>query len=183
MGAGGKGKHHHGNGNGNGGGGGNSPQGPATFNAGTLPSTTVDSYNQWFSNTDPLSYLRSNQSAGGGRLENGGNADFQQWQDDAFAPGIQSQLEAARANGYTVPGTGQIGTLPGGAGGGPGHSPSGALPHQSGGRVGPNPSLSLDDFIQGRDLVNEARNTYAFRSNAQRLPGPLNLSGRWSWWS
>lgn len=44
------------------------------------------------------------------------------------------------------------------------------------------PTLSMADLVAGRDLGDEARRRYLARPSSQRLPGPANLAGRYSWW-
>jgi hypothetical protein len=160
------------------------------FSAGTLGdagTTLNDQYTDYQSNTDPLTYLTTKGQAGGALMQGGigGNSDFTDYYTRTFIPAIQAQLETARNTGYSAPGSGAGGGgyatgVPGlGRGGGPG----GALSHGTGGGTfGPNHNLSLDDFVQGRDLTNEARMGYLFRGNNQRLPGPISLAGRYSWW-
>jgi hypothetical protein len=169
------------------------------FQAGSLPGTEgfgSDQYNDWLSNADPLSFLASAGVAGGAIMPNGGNSDFQQWYKQNFIPDVQAQLEAARAAGATSPAAAPAATTPNGMdtpvyalgrhhrhGQGGGYQipsvPQGDAAAATGGGTTP---ISLNDFIAGRDLTNEARQAYLFRSNAQRLPGPLALAGRWSWW-
>ena len=45
-----------------------------------------------------------------------------------------------------------------------------------------NPQLSMDDFVAGRDLANEARRWYATRPSNRRQTGPISPAGRFSWW-
>lgn len=44
------------------------------------------------------------------------------------------------------------------------------------------PKLSMADLVAGRNLGDEARRRYLARPSSQRLPGPANLAGRYSWW-
>ena len=45
-----------------------------------------------------------------------------------------------------------------------------------------NPQMSMRELVAGRDIVGEARRKYAVRPSTQRQPGPIGLSGRYSWW-
>lgn len=45
-----------------------------------------------------------------------------------------------------------------------------------------NPDFNLDDYVAGQDIRGQTQMNYAFRPLAQRAPGPVNLSGRYSWW-
>ena len=57
-----------------------------------------------------------------------------------------------------------------------------AAPGGTGGGATPNTDLSMADYLNGRDVVAEARAAYLLRPNTQRIPSSVGLGGRYSWW-
>jgi len=180
------------------------------FNAGTLASIvgpTADQYVDYQSNTDPNKYLAGKFANAGLTMPTGGNADFTDFLNRIYTPQLLANQATAQAAGATSPDGTLVTTTPGNimdtpvgalGGGGGRHGRNRnrhmlpTIPSDNTIRTAPGAGvgapgggtmpISLNDFVANQNLVDQARNMYAFRSNAQRQPSPLALAGRYSWW-
>jgi hypothetical protein len=127
-----------------------------------------------------------NGGAGGSQttLPNGASGDFggdpmnrRAWMKDQGLKGRLNQMSANKRQNIKGQYQDYAAGFGTGAGGGTPDAPGG-----TGGPATPNTDLSMADYLNGRDVLSEARAAYLLRPNTQRTPSSIGLGGRYSWW-
>jgi hypothetical protein len=100
-----------------------------------------------------------------------------QWMKDQGIKGRLAQMSANKRQNVKGQFQDYVGGFEAGNGGGAPAQPGG-----TGTPATPNTDLSMADYLNGRDVVGEARAAYLLRPNTQRTPSSVGLGGRYSWW-
>lgn len=165
---------------------------------GSLTAPTADAYQDYLSTQDPGKFLTSQWRGQG--IGGGPNQGFNNFLNTVMASQYTGDLAAAQAAGQTssdplaIGGTNPVGVLGGDVetaqrqgrrrhrGNDPYQIPT--VPPATTTPIAPSRvPITLNDFLRQKNLLQDAQQAYAFRGNDLRQVSPIQLAGRYSWWT